>query len=139
LAKDIQFKGGVRAEYTDINVNDGSFSNDYFNVFPSAIISKTIKGTTTLKLSYNRRVQRPSLSYLNPFRNESNQFSVFQGNPSLNPELSDNYEFGYSTYLKGSIINASIFYRHTEGIIENYNDVDKISPAKVLTTFFKCW
>jgi outer membrane receptor protein involved in Fe transport len=135
LTKKIQFKGGLRAEYTDIDINNGSYSKDYFNLFPSAIVSQTFNGTTTLKLSYNRRVQRPSLSYLNPFRNEANQFSVFQGNPTLNPELSDNYEFGYSTYIKGSVINASIFYRHTNGVIENYNDVDKISPTKVLTTF----
>ncbi len=135
LTKKIQFKGGVRAEYTDINVNNGSYNKDYLNLFPSAIISQTIKGKTTLKLSYNRRVQRPSLAFLNPFRNEANQFSVFQGNPILNPELSDNLEFGYSTFVKGSIINASVFYRHTNGIIENYNDVDKLNPSKVLTTF----
>lgn len=135
LTKKIQFKGGLRAEYTDIDVNNGSFNKDYFNLFPSAILSHTIKGTTTLKLSYNRRVQRPSLTYLNPFRNDANLFSVFQGNPTLNPELSDNIEFGYSTFIKGSIINASVYYRNTKGVIENYNDVDKIDPSKVLTTF----
>ncbi|RZK39482.1 MAG: TonB-dependent receptor, partial [Pedobacter sp.] len=67
LTKKIQFKGGLRAEYTGINVNNG-FKNDYFNLFPNVIISQT-KGMTTMKVSYNRRVQRPSLSYLNPFRN----------------------------------------------------------------------
>jgi outer membrane receptor protein involved in Fe transport len=136
LTKKVQFKGGVRAEYTDIDVNSGSYNKDYFNLFPSAIVSQAFNGgKTTLKLSYNRRVQRPSLTYLNPFRNEANQFSVFQGNPTLNPELSDNLEFGYSTFIKGSIINASIFYRHTDGIIENYNDIDAIDNKKVLTTF----
>ncbi|WP_316772760.1 outer membrane beta-barrel family protein [Pedobacter frigiditerrae] len=131
LTKKIQFKGGVRGEYTAINFSNSK--NDYFNVFPSAILSQTIKGKTTLKLAYNRRVQRPSLAYLNPFRNEANQFSVFQGNPSLRPELSDNMEFGYSTYIKGSIINASLFYRNTKNIIEtvNKNDVS----GKILSTF----
>jgi len=134
LSKKVQFKGGLRAEYTGIEINNG-FKNDYFNVFPSVIISQTLKGSTTLKVSYNRRVQRPSLSYLNPFRNESNQFSVFQGNPLLNPELSDNYEIGYSTFIKGSILNASIFYRRTGSVIENANQVDAVDPKKVLTTF----
>jgi outer membrane receptor protein involved in Fe transport len=134
LTKKVQVKGGLRAEYTGIEINDG-FKNDYFNVFPSVIISQTLKGSTTLKVSYNRRVQRPSLSYLNPFRNEANQFSVFQGNPLLNPELSDNLEVGYSTFIKGSIINASVFYRRTGSVIENANQVDAIDPKKVLTTF----
>ena len=131
LTKKIQFKGGVRAEYTAIDFSNNK--NDYFNLFPSAILSQTIKGKTTLKLAYNRRVQRPSLSFLNPFRNEANQFSVFQGNPSLNPELSDNFEFGYSTYIKGSIINASIFYRNTQNIIERINKNDTF--GRILTTY----
>lgn len=133
LAKKLQFKGGVRAEYTAINFSNSK--NDYFNLFPSAILSHPISPMTTLKLSYNRRVQRPSLSYLNPFRNEANQFSVFQGNPDLDPELSDNLELGYSTFIKGSIINASIFYRRTQNVIENANLVDPVTKTKVLTTF----
>lgn len=135
LSKKLQFKGGLRAEYTDVNINEDNYKKDYFNLFPSAIISHTLKANTTLKLSYNRRVQRPSLSYLNPFRNESNQFSVFQGNPLLDPELSDNVELGYSTYIKGSIINASVFYRRTKGIIENANMLDPTDPSKILTTY----
>jgi outer membrane receptor protein involved in Fe transport len=130
LTKKIQFKGGIRAEYTDINSTVGK--NDYFNLFPSAILSQTIKGKTTLKLAYNRRVQRPSLAYLNPFLNASNLSFDFQGNPDLAPELSDNLEFGYSTYIKGSIINASIFYRNTQNIIEALN---KNVGGRILSTY----
>ena len=121
----------IRDRYTAIDFSNNK--NDYFNLFPSAILSQTIKGKTTLKLAYNRRVQRPSLSYLNPFRNEANQFSVFQGNPSLDPELSDNFEFGYSTYIKGTILNASVFYRNTQNIIERINKNDTFS--RILTTY----
>ncbi|WP_039867315.1 TonB-dependent receptor domain-containing protein [Pedobacter sp. BAL39] len=122
LTKKITAKAGVRAEYTKINWLSGSaqkFSNDYFNLFPSMIVSQALKGGGSLKLSYNRRIQRPSLSYLNPFENKSDQFNVSQGNPDLNPELSDNVEFGYSTFIKGSMINASVFYRRTNDIIES--------------------
>lgn len=122
LSKKLNFKGGLRSEYTSINFNTakaGIQKNDYFNLFPSAIISQTLKGNATLKLSYNRRVQRPSLAYLNPFRNESDQFNIRQGEPTLSPELSDNFELGYSTFIKGSVINASVFYRRTGGVIES--------------------
>ena len=130
LTKKIQFKGGVRAEYTDISSTVGK--NDYFNLFPSAVLSQTIKGKTTLKLAYNRRVQRPSLAYLNPFLNNSNLSFDFQGNPDLAPELSDNLEFGYSTFIRGSIINASVFYRNTKNIIEALN---KNVDGRILSTF----
>ncbi|MEE1945339.1 TonB-dependent receptor [Pedobacter sp. KR3-3] len=130
LTKKIQFKGGLRAEYTYVNSNVGK--DDYLNLFPSAILSQTINGKTTLKLAYNRRVQRPSLAYLNPFLNKSNLSFDFQGNPNLDPELSDNIEFGYSTFIKGSIINASVFYRNTKNIIEALN---KNVDGRILSTF----
>ncbi|WEK18634.1 MAG: TonB-dependent receptor [Candidatus Pedobacter colombiensis] len=122
LTKKITVKAGLRAEYTKIDGLAGhtlDFNNDYFNLFPSMVISKTLKGMSTLKLSYNRRVQRPSLSYLNPFRNESDVFNPTQGNPKLAPELTDNIELGYSTFIKGSVITASVFYKNTQDVIES--------------------
>lgn len=139
LTKKLQVKGGVRGEYTSIDFNtktNGVEKNDYLNLFPSVIIAQTLKGSTVLKLSYNRRVQRPSQTFLNPFRNESDQFNIMQGNPQLNPELSDNIELGYSTYIKGSIINASIFYRNTSGIIESsISPIVESGVNKTLTSY----
>lgn len=123
LTKKIALKGGLRAEYTKINGLSGNavnFENDYFNLFPSLILSQTLKNNTTLKLSYNKRMTRPSLAYLNPFLNDADPLNQSAGNPALNPELSDNFELGYSTFIKGSIINASVFYRQTNDIIESF-------------------
>ncbi len=122
LTEKIKFKGGLRTEYTAIEYNDinGNLINDdYLNLFPNAVISQTINGSTTVKLAYNKRIQRPSLAYLNPFNNQSNPVNTFEGNPALDPELSHNVELGYSTFIKGSMINASLFYRNTRNVIEN--------------------
>lgn len=134
LAKKTTFKGGLRAEYTNINGLAGSsldFKNDYFNLFPSAIISQAFSPTTSLKLSYNRRMQRPSLFYLNPFLDESDPENQRRGNPALSPELADVLELGYSTFIKGSVINASVFYRNTQDVIESI-----FTPQEKLTTYF---
>jgi ferric enterobactin receptor len=136
LTKKITAKAGLRAEYTKIDGLSGnalSFDNDYFNLFPSVILSQTLKGMSTLKVSYNRRVQRPSLFYLNPFRNESDVFNPMEGNPNLSPELTDNIELGYSTFIKGSVINASVFYRNTQDVIES--KIRPIEEGKNLTTY----
>lgn len=134
LAKKLSFKGGLRAEYTNINGTAGStlnFKNDYFNLFPSAIVSQAFSQRTSLKLSYNRRMQRPSLFYLNPFLDETDPENKRQGNPALNPELTDVLELGYSTYIKGSMINASVFYRNTQDVIESV-----FNPDQKLTSYF---
>ncbi len=136
LTKKITAKAGLRAEYTKIDGLAGnalSFNNDYFNLFPSAIISQNLSAMSTVKVSYNRRVQRPSLFYLNPFRNQSDVFNPMEGNPKLSPELTDNIELGYSTFIKGSVINASVFYRNTQDVIES--TIKPIEDGKNLTTY----
>ncbi|RZL18795.1 MAG: TonB-dependent receptor [Pedobacter sp.] len=133
LTGKITAKAGLRAEYTDISGLAGNvlnFKNDYFNLFPSIIISQTLGAASTVKVTYNKRMQRPSLFYLNPFLNDADPQNMQQGNPALAPELSDNVEIGYSTYIKGSVINASFFYRNTNAIIESV-----FIPGQKLTTF----
>jgi outer membrane receptor protein involved in Fe transport len=126
LAKKYGFKVGGRYEYTDINGSSTpalaqapNFANNYGVFVPSAVVSRSFKNFQTVKLSYNKRIQRPSLFYLNPFRNVADSLQQSEGNPTLKPEISHNFELGYSTFVKTTIINASIFYRRTNGIIES--------------------
>ncbi|MDB5119456.1 MAG: TonB-dependent receptor plug [Sphingobacteriales bacterium] len=123
LAKKYNFKVGGRTEYTKISGSSTSanpFDNDYFTIVPSATISRTFKNSQTLKISYNKRISRPSMFFLNPFRNASDPLNQSEGNPKLSPEVSNNIEFGYSTFVKTTVINASIFYRHTNNLIESF-------------------
>ncbi|MXV50784.1 TonB-dependent receptor [Pedobacter sp. HMF7647] len=123
----VGLQAGARVENTQIDGTSSNFvtalppfSNSYTNFIPSFAISKTFKKSQTVKLSYSKRIQRPSLQFLNPFRNTSNLQYQTQGNPYLSPEISQSVELNYSTFIKSSVINASIYYRHTDDIIESF-------------------
>jgi len=129
--KKFQFITGVRYETTAI---DGKFDNgidpfeqSYSNWLPNFTISRGLKNFQNVKLSYNQRISRPSLFFVNPFNNSVDQVNVTVGNPQLNPEITDQFEFSYNTFIKGVGIFSSVYYKRTSDIIESVlavNDED---------------
>ena len=125
LAKKYGIKLGSRVEYTKISGKSNSqnvnpFQNDYVNFVPSFTVSRTFKNFQTVKLSYSKRIQRPGLFFLNPFRNASDVINQSQGNPNLSPEISNSIELGYSTFVKTTVVNASLYYRNSKDVIESF-------------------
>jgi ferric enterobactin receptor len=122
IGKNYQISAGVRAEQTFIQGrfqdNSLDFSNDYLNVLPAASFSRTFKKFQTVKLQYNKRIQRPSLFYLNPYNNSSDPRIQTVGDPTLRPEVSDKIEVGYSSFWKGTMINTAFFASVTNDVIE---------------------
>lgn len=143
--KKYSLKVGGRYEYTNINATQVSESNgtqsinipDYGTFVPSINLSKSLKGGTTLKLGYNRRIQRPSLQFLNPNRNASNPSNVTEGNPALSPEFTNNYEFTVNTFFKNVFLTTAFFIRNTTGGIESVrtSTVDAQSRPIILTNY----
>ncbi|HEX3386538.1 MAG TPA: outer membrane beta-barrel family protein, partial [Mucilaginibacter sp.] len=94
------------------------FSNSYNTFIPSLTIQKALTATQTIKLAYSKRITRPGLTSLNPYDNKTNILAQTEGNPYLAPEVSQTLEFDYITFVKSSVINMSVYYKHTGGLIE---------------------
>lgn len=133
------FKAGTRYEYTGISADMGEKGKinipSYGNLVPSINVSKNLSASTTIKAAYNRRIQRPGIQQLNPNVNLANPQSISTGNPSLSPELTDNFELGLSTNIKKTYLNVSVFTRNTNNSITQIRTtVDSLAGA-IVTTF----
>lgn len=128
IAQKYGIQAGVRYEHTriagDYRSETPAFQNQYDNVLPSLILSRTFKNFSTLKLSMTQRIQRPSLNYINPYLEVGDPFNVNTGNPYLEPELSSQAELSYGAFIKGVTINVAVFYRYTRDVIESFLTVD---------------
>ncbi len=118
----LSFITGLRYERTDIKGAGepiDAFKNGYNNFLPNIAVSRSFKNFRTLKLSYSQRIERPSLRFVNPFRNVSDFGNVSQGNPTLNPELVHQIEVGYNTNILGFSIFGNTYYRKSTNLIES--------------------
>jgi len=136
LGEKFALVAGARYAHTTIagafrESGETPFTQEYDNILPSIIISRQFKDFSNLKLSFARRIQRPSLFYINPFTQVSDPNNITLGNPNLDPEVVDQYELSYGTFVKGVSLNTSVYYRRTTAAIESYVQVD---PAGEVST-----
>lgn len=135
--KNYTLKTGLRYEYTTISaefVDEQTVEIPSYGTFvPSVNASRKLKNGNMIKAAYNRRIQRPSMRFLNPNLNTSNPSQWSQGNPVLDPEMTDNFELGYSTYIGNSMLNFTGFYRNTTGSIQAVRSV--LEDDVIFTTY----
>lgn len=138
------FKVGTRYEHTGITAKADETKPlnipSYSNLVPSINVSKSLKGGSTLKAGYNRRIQRPGLQQLNPNVNTANAQMIMVGNPNLSPELTDNVELSLSSTIKKTYLNASVFGRLTNNAITQIRipaDTTSGFPSGAIITTFQ--
>ena len=121
------FNIGARLEYTDIETilveTNDSNPRDYLNFFPNVQFKYDLSNSNALKLSYSRRVRRPTFNDLNPFFTYNDPRNQFQGNPDLDPEFTDSYEFEHLKYWEKGSLSSAVFYRHRTDVINRILEI----------------
>ena len=119
---------GVRYEDTDfyaiMEEDNREQTLKYSNWFPSAFFTYELSENTSFQLSYSKRLRRPRFWDLNPFWGLSDGRFNFEGNPFLEPELTDSYELGFLKEFKSGNIYVGSYYRYTMDEIERILDVN---------------
>lgn len=137
-ANKLTLKLGARYEYTTIDaldqVNPIAIPS-YGNLVPSVNISKAFSNGSTVKLAYNKRIQRPGLQQLNPNYNAANPQNISIGNPGLKPEITDNVELSLSTFAGKSYFNFSVFGRQTNNAVTRITTPSDTLAGAMVTTF----
>ena len=116
-------QGGLRGEYTDVDLNQVTTNiragNDYFDAIPSAFLSYDWSDDTAVRLSYAHRIRRPGAGDLNPFVIYRDELNVSSGNPNLRPTNSDSLELGVETKLGKVDTNVRLYARRDTDLISD--------------------
>lgn len=120
---------GLRMEYSDIGVSvqgksdepdniDIESQKNYTNFFPTVNLAYEFSESENISLGYNRRIRRPRSRFINPFPSLSSRTTVFQGNPDLDPSISNGIDIGYYKNWRKVTFNTSIYYSHATDVFQ---------------------
>lgn len=127
--KKIGFKLGGRFEQTHV---DGDFAKtetrvlqDYGTFMPSVYLSYKLRNIHSLSLAYSKRLRRPYIWNLNPFRSNIDSFNISYGNPELGPDVIHSVTAGYSVFKGNTNINLRLSQSFSNRQIIQYSVFDE--------------
>ena len=126
---DFSAKAGLRYEYTWQDVeyrlgNGHDFSTSYGSLVPTASLSYTLGGSSNLGMTYNMRISRPGISYLNPYVDKTNPIALTYGNPDLDVEKAHNVSLVYNLFTPTLMLNLNLHHNFTDNAISQYSFYD---------------
>lgn len=117
-------KAGLRYEYTGLNVTyvgKNDVNRKFNDWVPSGSISYSLAPTQTLRLSYNMGIRRPSIWYLNPYKDLSNPSVITYGNEKLDSEKNHSFILNYSTFSQKFNLNMGLGHSFVNNSIQQYS------------------
>jgi len=133
----VQAQAGLRLENAatqlDLPLASRRFDRRYGSAFPSGILSYNVTDTRQAKLSYSRRISRPSPYQLSPVEYRETPRIVFRGNPTLQAEYTDALELGLQDTRPWGALQLTPYLRHTAHAVKYIQQVD--AAGVLLSTY----
>ena len=131
------YQAGVRAEQVKVAADTNTvraFTNEYFELYPSAYVTFNPSEKNQYQVSYSRRIDRPGVGQVNPIREWSSPLITEYGNVYLTPQFTNSVEANYTRSLKKGSFTAGVFYRIIEDEINQAIFVDRFNLDRVVLT-----
>ena len=122
-------KAGLRYEYTwqDVKYHLGNgedFKKNYGSLVPTASLQYNLGVGSNLGLTYNMRISRPGISYLNPYVDKTNPIAISYGNPELDVEKNHNLSLVYNMFTSKLMVNLNLRHNFVDNAISQYSFYD---------------
>ena len=102
------------------NYEDLRANRDFFTYNPSARLRYNLKGNRRIGFHYNHSNSLPSLSQIQPLRQNQDPLNIVVGNEDLTPARNDRYNMYYSNYnmMKGTNLYVDMEWGQTRNAIQ---------------------
>lgn len=107
--KKIGFQTVLRVENSNI-MSDSVSDPNYTTLLPSANLQYKFSNAHNLKLTYNRRINRPGIYDMNPFPKIGQNYDVSVGNADLKPEYRDRLQLTYTWNFGSNYFSPNVYY-----------------------------
>ncbi|MGM0786659.1 MAG: TonB-dependent receptor plug domain-containing protein, partial [Thermodesulfobacteriota bacterium] len=119
----LTLSGGLRYDDYEVEVKKGEGGKeDDDNISPRIGISWFAHDNLKLRAGYGQGFRMPSAAEL--AGNYDTAFGRYKGNPGLDPEKSDTYEFGLDWYYRAIDASLTYFYTEFDDKIETKTDME---------------
>jgi TonB-dependent receptor len=99
-----------------------TITGEYSEVLPSLNIAYDLTDDVITRFSVSKAMTRPNPADIQPFTNISTSGVVSQGNPNLDPYLSDQIDGGIEWYFsEGAVLGGNLFYKEITGFVTRTN------------------
>jgi hypothetical protein len=119
-----KFQLGLRSETSMISTNaqqEFKKVRNYTNLFPSSFFDYQFNENNSIRLSFSRRIRRPSARHLMAYTSFSDSRNVFTGNSILNPSYSILSELSYKSEIGNNLVlNPTLFHRHSTEVMDYF-------------------
>jgi hypothetical protein len=106
---------GLRLEETRVE-NVQYFSQDYLKAFPTLMYLHSPDANHDLSFAYKRTINRVPYDQLVPYTLYINQYTIFEGNPNLQPQYDNIYSINTRFYKLNVLLN----YTSSKGMLAQY-------------------